>query len=76
MPGIFLLEKNNHVVRKVSVLFKGIQDAEIISIAFSESEIVITFDKDFGELIFKEQLSSPSGIVLFRLNLNCREKYY
>src|SRR2546423_546590 len=64
--SIFLLEKNNHVVGKVSTLFKGIQDTEIISIAFSENEIVIAFDKDFGELIFKEQLPSPSGLVLFR----------
>jgi len=42
-------------------------NAEIISIAFSESEIVITFDKDFGELIFKGRLPLPWGIVLFRL---------
>jgi predicted nuclease of predicted toxin-antitoxin system len=76
--SIFLLEKNNHIVRKVSVLFKGILDSEIISMALSRNEIVIAFDKDFGELIFKEQPPLPFDIVLFRLNIlnqTCQEKY-
>jgi hypothetical protein len=28
---------------------------------------LITFDKDFGELAFRRGLSSPAGIILFRI---------
>ena len=65
--SILLLEKNNYSVRKVSTLFKGSLDTQVIQAAYKESEIIITFDKDFGELIFKVSLPLPSGIVLFRL---------
>lgn len=65
--SILLLEKNDHSVRRVSELFKGSLDSEIIQAAYKEDEIIITFDKDFGELIFKINLSLPAGIVLFRL---------
>ena len=65
--SVFLLEDNKYVVRKVSILFKGISDSQIIDAAYKEDEIIITFDKDFGELIFKEKLPFPAGIILFRL---------
>ena len=41
-------------------------DSDIIELANSEDAIIITMDKDFGELIFKFQ-SSHKGILLLRL---------
>lgn len=41
-------------------------DYEIIELANQEDAIIITMDKDFGELIFKDQ-SSHKGILLLRL---------
>jgi predicted nuclease of predicted toxin-antitoxin system len=35
--------------------------------AASENRLLITFDKDFGELAFRQGLFSPSGIILFRI---------
>jgi len=62
-----LLEANGYVVRKVSLLFTGKPDKEILSIAYKENEIILTFDKDFGELVFKQNLPVPAGLVLYRL---------
>jgi predicted nuclease of predicted toxin-antitoxin system len=45
----------------------GCPDLEVINRAASEHRILITFDKDFGELAFRRQLSSPAGIILFRM---------
>ncbi|MEP6927435.1 MAG: DUF5615 family PIN-like protein [Ginsengibacter sp.] len=41
-------------------------DSDIINLANSEDAIIVTMDKDFGELVFKI-LSSHKGILLLRL---------
>ncbi|MGQ4915966.1 MAG: DUF5615 family PIN-like protein [Candidatus Asgardarchaeia archaeon] len=44
---------------------KGALDIEIIKYAATNNRIIITEDKDFGEIIFREGMSVP-GIILFR----------
>lgn len=41
-------------------------DREILARAQEEGRLVITFDKDFGELAFRLGLPAAAGIVLFR----------
>ncbi|MBU1000138.1 DUF5615 family PIN-like protein [Patescibacteria group bacterium] len=41
-------------------------DIAILAIANRENRILLTTDKDFGELVFKERLAH-SGIILLRL---------
>jgi len=50
----------------VAESFPSLDDKTILSIAYKENRIVITNDKDFGELIYKLQLPHK-GIILFRL---------
>jgi len=45
----------------------GSPDTEVVNRAASEHRILVTFDKDFGELAFRRGLSSPAGIILFRI---------
>jgi len=45
----------------------GISDPEVLSRAQAEDRILLTFDKDFGELAFRTKLPASSGIVLFRI---------
>jgi hypothetical protein len=45
----------------------GCPDAEIVAWAAREARIVLTFDKDFGELVWRAGLPKSSGILLFRL---------
>lgn len=35
--------------------------------AVSEDRILLTLDKDFGELVFNRSIPTPKGIILFRL---------
>ncbi len=46
----------------------GIGDREVLARAVSENRILITFDKDFGELAFHSGLPASSGIILFRIS--------
>src|SRR5215212_2162711 len=45
---------------------RSIRDQEVLQIALAESRILITNDKDFGELIYKQQLKH-AGVIFFRL---------
>lgn len=44
----------------------ALKDFEVLKIATSERRILITNDRDFGELIFRQKLPHH-GIILFRL---------
>jgi predicted nuclease of predicted toxin-antitoxin system len=45
----------------------GISDPEVLDRAQAEERILLTFDKDFGELAFRARLPATIGIILFRL---------
>lgn len=45
----------------------GVKDPQILARAQTEERVVLTFDKDFGELAFRHQLPAQSGIILCRL---------
>lgn len=36
--------------------------------AQKEGRIVLTFDRDYGELIYRQSIPAPPGIVYFRFN--------
>ncbi|MFH1114771.1 MAG: DUF5615 family PIN-like protein [Pseudomonadota bacterium] len=46
----------------------GSSDRQVLATAQSESRILLTFDKDFGELAFRARLPSSCGIILFRIH--------
>ncbi len=45
----------------------GLSDTEVLSMAQAQERVVITQDKDFGELAVRGGLPARSGIVLLRL---------
>ncbi|MBA2520431.1 MAG: DUF5615 family PIN-like protein [Chloroflexia bacterium] len=47
----------------------GLPDREVLDIAHREQRILITNDKDFGDLIFQRELPH-TGIILLRLPLD------
>ena len=46
----------------------GSTDSEVLSRALIEDRLLLTFDKDFGELVFKRGTAASRGIVLFRIS--------
>lgn len=52
----------------------GIADDEILRLAEAENAVILTYDTDFGELVFRYSLKSR-GVILLRLSaLNLAEK--
>jgi predicted nuclease of predicted toxin-antitoxin system len=68
-PGdaIAALRKAGHDVIWVRIDAPGISDPEVLAWAQAEDRILITFDKDFGELAFRAKLPATCGIIWFRI---------
>lgn len=69
-PGdaVTALRQHGHDVAWIRIDSPGISDVEILERAQRENRIVVSFDKDFGELAFRLRLPALSGIILFRIS--------
>jgi predicted nuclease of predicted toxin-antitoxin system len=69
IPGVAVtaLVADGHDVAWVRTTAPGMADAEVLAWAARESRILLTFDKDFGELARTATLPSSCGVILFRL---------
>ncbi|MCC6540934.1 MAG: DUF5615 family PIN-like protein [Flavobacteriales bacterium] len=65
-PSITILRGEGHVVTSVRTDAPGISDPLVIAKAQARDLIILTFDKDYGELIFKEGVTDPPAVVFFR----------
>lgn len=54
-------------VLSISELMPGCSDSEVLSFANKNNSIIITSDKDFGEIIFRQQ-KIVAGVILLRLH--------
>jgi predicted nuclease of predicted toxin-antitoxin system len=67
LDAVEAIRKVGHDVAWVRADAPGSKDPEILQRAVAEDRILLTFDKDFGDLAFHYGLPATSGIVLFRL---------
>lgn len=68
LPGdaVEALRRDGHDVVWARTHAPGRSDEAMLAQAQAEGRIVITFDKDFGELAFRWGLPASSGVILFR----------
>lgn len=66
------LRMDGHQVEYVAELSPSISDEEVLRQANDRGVVLITADKDFGELVFRRSLVHP-GVVLLRLGGRPRE---
>ncbi len=64
--AVWLVEQE-HDVYAVSLSSPGWKDTDVLAKAVAERRIVITNDRDFGELIFKNRLPHE-GVIYLRLS--------
>ena len=68
-----ILEEEGYDIRWIRIDSPGISDIEVMRYAHQEKRIILTwiiltYDKDFGELAVKDPIYPSSGIILFRLS--------
>jgi predicted nuclease of predicted toxin-antitoxin system len=67
MPSVKLLRLHGYQVISIQEKLGGISDEEVLEKAINEGLIILTFDRDYGELIFKYRKSTPPAVVYFRI---------
>jgi predicted nuclease of predicted toxin-antitoxin system len=66
-PALEALRNAGWEVFSVAEECPDISDEEVAALCSESQRVLLTFDKDFGELVFRRGLSAGSGVVLFRL---------
>jgi predicted nuclease of predicted toxin-antitoxin system len=69
LDAVEALRKNGHDVAWIREDARGSHDEQVLERAQQENRILVTFDKDFGELAFRSKLPSTSGVILFRISV-------
>ena len=66
LSSIRLLRDAGHCVISIIQEAPGSKDQDILKQAHTERLIILTFDRDYGELIYRHQALPPLGVVYFR----------
>ncbi len=66
-PIVELLRNNSYEVFYIKEEHPGIADEEVLKIANQRNAVLITTDKDFGELVYRLK-QIHNGIILIRLS--------
>ena len=68
-PGdaVTALRAAGHDVLWIRTDAPGITDEDVLARSLDDARVLLTFDKDFGELAWRFGLPASCGIVLFRL---------
>lgn len=66
LESVFALRQAGHDVLSISEACPGVSDEIVLQRAASEDRLLVTFDKDYGELIYRRRLPPPSSVIYLR----------
>jgi predicted nuclease of predicted toxin-antitoxin system len=72
MPVIRALRESGHHVIAISEIAPGSADDQVLERALQESCVLITEDRDFGELVYARGRST-AGVILVRFHSEARQ---
>ena len=64
--SVVSLRTAGHDVRSIAEDMSGASDRAVLALARSENRYLLTFDRDFGELIYRHGEGAPPGVIYFR----------
>ncbi len=67
------LRELGHDVLSVKESMIGAEDRAVLARAVMEQRVLLTFDKDFGELAFRSKLPARCGVILVRITPRGRQ---
>ncbi len=66
LSSVNILKESGFDIKAIGVECSGVFDEEVIDFANKEERTVLTFDSDYGELIFKKGLKPKNGVIYLR----------
>jgi len=67
--SIRILKDAGFDIRSIGQDYSGVSDSEVMDIAVREERTIITFDRDYGELIFKKGYRPKEGVIFLRWDI-------
>jgi predicted nuclease of predicted toxin-antitoxin system len=67
-PSVRALRDHGYDVLSIAESASSIADVAVMEIARRQLRWILTFDRDYGELVFARRLPPPPAIVLFRVS--------
>ena len=66
LASVRWLRQAGHDVTSVLEISAGAKDTAVLDRAARENRILLTFDRDYGELIYRRNLPAPAGVIYLR----------
>ena len=67
LPSVHILRELGYDIIAIGETSPSISDKEVMDIAIAADRTILTFDKDYGELIFKYGYKPSAGVIFLRL---------
>ena len=67
------LRGSGHDVTAISEILPRVEDTEVLGMAFREERIVLTEDKDFGQLVYAHS-KRTRGVIFLRYPASARQR--
>ncbi len=67
LESALLLREAGFEVMSIVETTQGLGDAMVLGVARDSHAVLLTFDRDFGELVYRRNIPPPRGLVYFRL---------
>jgi predicted nuclease of predicted toxin-antitoxin system len=55
-----------HQIEQVAEAFRSADDAQVLDHAIASGAVLVTFDADFGRMIFAERHAAPRAVIYLR----------
>jgi len=66
LQSVKILEDAGFDIKYIGLEYIGVLDSEVMEIAMKERRTILTFDRDYGELIFKKGFRPKNGVIYLR----------
>lgn len=71
VPGevVEAVRQAGHDVAWIGELSPGVDDGAVLAAALADGRVLVTFDKDFGDMAFRQGKTATRGVLLLRPRL-------
>jgi len=66
LTSVRILRTTGYDIISITEESPGIKDDHVLEFALNEQRIILTFDRDYGELIYRFKKPCPMGVIYFR----------
>jgi predicted nuclease of predicted toxin-antitoxin system len=74
IASVARLRTSGFDVVAISEVARGAPDVDVLRMAREQNRVLITFDRDFGELIYRDLAPVPPGVIYLRVAVSSPEE--